>query len=320
MTLLWTLISSFDAMAVPGCGNRRQIAGPLFDVGDIYQKSSQTDDPDRKSAQDFGLAHGMSAGQVEKRYSATGDIICPNGAGQAQVTVKGDTVTTSAHMIYHGDDCKEIVPFRSCKFQLTIDGKKQEYKFKAILKSGRNCPNDLPLETADDWIVFRLEKAVDPRVKPYAIPGIGRGKAAPGDKIVTVAKSHDWPDVGRTLLRDRPRHYGECQLKKSSVHEIQSNCDTSAGSSGGSVLTTGEDPVLIGIVSGQINPKRNPNCEKRPDNTGAYQPDCWGSVAVAVGGDFRSAIMEATGLNDDAGQSNSNPAPPKGFKLPGMHL
>ena len=321
--LLFLSVVSLRSRALPTCVPRQDLMKPLFDVGDIYQRSAQTDEPDRKSAQDFGAAHGMSAAQVEKKFAATGDFICPKATGQAQVTVRGDVVTTAAHLIYPKHNCDDVVPFKDCRLQLNVNGKMQAYRFKAIVKSGITCPAASEFKHQDDWIVLRLEKTVDPRVKPYAISTGTSAKLNPDQKIITVAKSYDWPDTGRAFIRDRPRHYAECEIKKlpdEPLQLLQTNCDTSSGSSGGSVLTTDGDPLLLGIVSGQLKPGQRPNCAERPAQSGPYQADCWGSAAVAVDGAFRSAILEAAGIKETAPQSEPNTAPTTGFKLPGLRL
>ena len=289
---------------------------------------------DRKSATDFGLTppRHMTPEAVEAQYAATGDLSCPFpgyprwGVGQAQVTLKNNVLTTAAHVFFRKNDCTTLLQPSKCEFVIRVAGKEQRYGIEPQFKTGYKCPHDGEFEPGEDWMVLKLKRSVDARVKAYGVRREQVVKA--GDELVSVGKSMDWPTGdGTTTLLDRPRHYGDCSAqysaKSGSSGSIETDCDASKGNSGGSLLSPGASPDLLAVTSGQIKeiPK---GCDTTLGHAGSdtYHEHCWANFATAVDGEFRDEILRAGGEAPASSQpgrpSINDPVP--GFKLPPVKL
>ena len=262
------------------------------------QLISQTGPADRNSAAVFAVPHRMTVSEVEARYSPTGDLICPHGSGTAQVTFGSDVLTTAAHMRHVDFDCRTVMSMHRCVFYLKVNGATQRYGIKKVAGAGLSCAARREAAEGDDWLVLKLDRPVDPAVTPYPIPKRLVAKHIYRPAVVMVAKSGDWPAAGVTPLRRRPRHYGDCRIHAwptAREQVLQTDCDSSPGASGGSLLSAGPAPVLLGIDSGQIGPAYSRRCNQAPlrRDRGAYQAGCWSSLFIPVTGRFARAIRRA---------------------------
>ena len=326
------LISTTAGAIVP-CLPRRLAVSDGKDVAAKAMEVVLVDEDDRKNARDFGIAHTMTAEAVESRYAATGDFMCPTkdgkgrAVGQAQLTVKNNVLTTVAHTLVNGGDCRKKVSASECEFVIRVDGKEQRYPVASMVKSGYKCPHKGPFQASDDWAVLKLKNPVDSKVKAYGIRKEKQLSLNSDTDVVAVGKSGDWPPKVDTPFLERPRHYGDCQTKYVEQYEssgaIETNCDWSHGASGGSLLTPGANPVLLGVVEGETETTQ-PNCDPSIGRGGhdSYHQHCWMNQATPVAGEFQAAILSAAGEKlDEAPQINPRiDRPLPGFKLPPVKL
>ena len=325
------------ATAMLPCLPRRTITSDMQNLSAKAMNVVLVGSADRKNATNYGLDHDhITPEAVESRYGATGDLSCPIpgypnwGAGQAQVTFKNNVLTTAAHVFFTNRDCASLVKPSTCTFIIRVAGKEQRYAISPEFEAGYKCPHQGPFTSGgDDWMVLKLKKAVDSRVRPYDIRREGQASIGAGDELVAVGKSVDWPAKNTALnLLDRPRHYGDCNsqfaVKSGSSGSVEVDCDWSKGASGGSLVSRGPNPTLLAIVRGDTS-KVPANCDQSlgADGHDSYHQHCWTNLATAVDGDFKSAILRAGGealkqspIQPDPSINNIAP----GFKLPAVRL
>ena len=266
-------------------------------------------DPDRKTAANFAdHKAGETKEIIEKRYAATGDFYCGKEFyGQGQLTIKDDIITTSAHILTKSvKTCPvTLAPLSKCKFTLRHEGKLHDFDIDRIVDTGFKCTsNGQKLKGSQDWIVLKLKKHVDPKIRPYPIAQSSSFVAENPD-VVMVAKSHDFNPTNKSDIRLAERHYGRCHLRsvygeRTSPLAVESDCDASPNSSGGSVLVPGDQPELLAIVSGGLE-----DCGSS-DKTGPYQKGCWATVMTPIAGDFRRTLEDIKS-NDFPGYESAQP-------------
>ena len=224
-------------------------------TADVLQ-AAQIDDADRRLAAKYAAEHGTDEATIKRRYAATGDITC-NGVpgGQANVTVVADVITTSAHSIFGRSTCGNVNDQpKNCKILLEVEGEKQSYDIKSVINTGWICGSSDFDKAATDWAVLRLTRKVDPRVKPYAITTDVKKKLDPGTPVTAIGKSVDFPKDAVTDILKKPRHYGDCESgglqSYDSARTVTLTCDLSPGSSGGALVTRGDNPVLMAVHVG----------------------------------------------------------------------
>lgn len=282
---------------------------------------------DRKTAGEYGAAHGLTAREVERRYAATGNLVCQvnNGKneefGQAQLTLKNDIITTAAHVLMPGGACNKAAVLDQCRFVIRVDGKDQGYPIASVIATGYTCPYKGDRSVDQDWSVLRLEKSVDARVKPYGVRKDWTLTLHRNENVVLVGRSGDWPTGSTARMPERPRHYGDCKTGSTDQFGtsglIEHDCDTSDGASGGSLLTPGPEPVLLGVTYGSIVPGGK-KCDPEIGKTGRdeFKEDCWAGLSVPVAKNFQAAILKAAG----ADLPSFNNRAPEGFKLPSIKM
>ena len=245
------------------------------------------------TAADFAnKSAGETKATIEKRYAATGDFSCgPDFFGQGALTVRDNIVATAAHINTSGSLVCPLtrVSISKCKFTLKVDGNLQDYDIDSVLGSGPKCDHPgQKIKPSQDWMVLKLKKHVSGAVQPYTVnddPTLLTDQKG----VVQVAKSTDWNPTNKKSVRDGERHYGRCNLQKVAGERtrplsVETDCDTSGNSSGGSVLTPGTVPILLGVVSGTRD-----DCGS-PQKKGPYTAGCWSSVMTPITGDFLALL------------------------------
>ena len=288
MLLLYTQ----STPAAPLCLPSKSVITDNRTIVDHFLKVNQYGDPDRKTAEDFAdKSIGETKQTIENRYAATGDFSCGDAHfGQGQVTIKDNIITTAAHVYAGRDNCPlKNPPLRNCKFTAMLDGKTQDYAIESVVNTGYKCSSsDQTFKVSEDWIILKLKDSVDSRIRPYPIDRdptrLSRQK-----NIVHVSKSHDFNPTSQTHMRTAARHYGRCELKyvygeSPRPTVLETDCDSSGNSSGGSILTPGANPELLAITSGSLD-----KCGAN-NKTGSYQHGCWSSVATPVSGEFFESL------------------------------
>ena len=281
------------SVAAPICPPRRSVIAAQKSLTDYTLKINQIGLADRQTAEDFAEKQkGETKKDIESRYAATGDFSCgPQSFGQGSVAIKDDIVVTSAHIQASGGNTCPLknVPIDRCKFTLKVNGKLQDYDVDRIVDTGHKCRFDgEELKRSQDWLVLKLKTHVDKSVRPY---GINKDLSRLSDQldVVQVAKSNDWNPTKQSSLRLGERHYSRCSLRhaygaREQPAVVETDCDSSGNSSGGSVLSADKDPQLLGIVTGAIN-----SCGK-PDKTGPYRMGCWATGMTPISGEFQKTL------------------------------
>ena len=278
--------------AVPPCLPRSDLLGNLAAVN-APLKVNQVDDADRRTAEAYAAENHATANEIKQRYAATGDLNCGGGKSQANVTLIGNVITTTAHSIVGDNQCVDLKKKPPCTFTVEVEGQRIEYQTTEVTASGKACGSLNKSKNGRDWAVMKLNKMVDSRVKPYQIDPEWSLGARPNTPVTAVGKSIDWPDSKSKDLFNHPKHYGNCVTKQLGSGWIDTNCDSSAGSSGGPLLKRDTNaPILVGVhesttTGGDECPP--PNSAKR---SGPYS-QCWASVSTILKGSFSDAVIKA---------------------------
>ena len=170
-------------------------------------------------------------------------------------------------------------------------------------------------------MVLRLKKPVDARIKPYAIRADYSLALHQNEGVVQIGRSGDWPAGHVGNMSERARHYGDCKTGSADQFGtsglVETDCDSDSGSSGGSVVTPGPDPVLVAINHGSIE-HGSPGCDPKIGATGHddYHPNCWAGLAAPIAKDLQAAVLKAAGTALPGVGSR----PPEGFKLPSIKM
>ena len=132
------MLAPMTAAAMIPCLPRRTNMSDMRDASTKAMDVVLVGEADRQNATDYGLnSKHMTPEAVESRYAATGDLVCTNKsgksfAGQAQVTLKNNVLTTAAHALMNAGDCKNKVSPANCEFTLRVAGKDQKYVIESI--------------------------------------------------------------------------------------------------------------------------------------------------------------------------------------------
>lgn len=267
-------------------------------VNDLIVPVAIFDDDDRRTEAEFAKENGIPLKDVQSRYAATGEIVC-NGKpwGSANLTLYSDVVTTSAHLFYNPDSCREERKIQDCRFKTKVGTSIQESEIESITGMGFECPS-LP-SPSQDWAVLKLKSKIE-GVVPYSVSP--DAELVSGQKVTSVlAKSVDFHPKGKGDLR-WPKSIGHCSVGKmyySSYGKavyFSTNCDSSSWGSGGAVLIdSGKVPVLVAIHRGSDETEQQLNEAVRTGrpNIGSHVAGKWASYKVYLKDAFLAATIEA---------------------------
>ena len=263
---------------------------------DLIHHVAQYDDADRRTKMDYARENKLTEAEVEKRHLGSGDLYCEKSQSQGMVSVKDNLILVAGHALGYEDYCaKPIKPASSCKFVIHISDETLVYDIEAEVAVGFNCPQHKNSEMPpyNDWAILRLKKHVDRRIKPYAVAIVD-----PMDvdtKVVAVGKSKDF--YPNAKFDDKPRHYGNCDIKKiesilGEATQFQTNCDADHGLSGGGLFRPGPNPTVIGIFHSIAS-----GCKDGTgaNGTGDFQMNCWGSMVTPINEIIVSELNKVTG-------------------------
>ena len=280
-----------SAYGVVTCPPSRNFISSQSEVARYALKINQVGEADRKTAAEFAdKAAGETKDMIERRYAATGDFACGDAFGQGQLTIKNDIVTTSAHIFGDGSVCPiKNPPLNQCKFTIRSGGKLQDYDIDRIVGIGYKCgAPGTKLKANDDWLVLKLKVPVGPTVRPCAI-NKDPSKVFDIKDIVQVGKSHDFNPTNQKDMRTAVRHYARCGIQyvygdRDLPLAVETDCDSSGNSSGSSVLTPGQNPILLGINKGAVT-----SCDA-PNKIGPYRQGCWATMMTPIAGDLLAML------------------------------
>lgn len=203
-------------------------------------------------------------------HGATGRIECGGVRGVGQLTGRGDTVTSAAHVFFDAAGRSRADGGR-CIFVLSDGAKEQVF---ALHPDPRACGSTTPYGTAGrhDWAVAELDRPVG-GVRPYAVGTMPRV----GDRVAVVAPEGGRLTVETCRVRDVP-------TGDDGVHEIRTDCTGYDGLSGAAYLTPGPNPRVVGLHVGFRS--------RHPDVPGPYAADHH-TFGVALDGAFARTLRAA---------------------------
>lgn len=267
---------------------------------DLMHLVEQVDDADRKPLDEYAKIHGLPV----DTWSASVDLKCKGGQGQAVLVGNASCVVTAAHVgTGKNIKCNMLPAPKECSIIVETKGVRTEYPVAQIFKSGICTYASVTPAEYEDWMILKLKKPVK-GVKPYRLPASDKD-LEPGTPIAYIGRSTDYTDPNNRSLH--PRHGGDCQVRAPVASQnvngsLRTDCDGSFGSSGGGVLSRGQDPVVYGvIVTGGNGGYSNLEFEERAGQTGNiikcqyYGGGGWFSCsenAAPLTGEFYKAVKE----------------------------
>jgi hypothetical protein len=196
---------------------------------------------------------------VRERFDASGILKCPTAWSSAQVTVRDDIITTSAHTFIESKTCKTINEPKSCAFEIGNGRAKISIKIKEIRSIGYSCPDHSRI--VDDWAILELEKPLH-GIKPYMLPTNHALPVEIGEKIVVVSGiQFDFIRKDAAGKIFYPKSIEICQVKNiyftnnRNISYFATDCDESQGASGSAILKKAGETQgynLLGIIQGQF--------------------------------------------------------------------
>jgi hypothetical protein len=256
------------------------------------------DEEGRYTEEEYATKRGLLVSDVQDRFAATGLITCGRYQGSAQLTGTNDTITTSAHIFGECDPSR--VPPKSCTFVMRKGNNTQTRRISKVVGNGFKCPGKQ--RAGNDWAVLKLQRPIE-RVKPYLLPSLSDFYIKTGDKIISVASISDdfHRRDPRTGIKSFPKSIEDCEVGTvyyplGKFSTFDTTCDSSGGSSGGSILRASDrGTVLLGINKGnnetlkeRENARDNGIVKREKYSAGEYA-----SYHVPVDGEFLKAIERA---------------------------
>lgn len=213
--------------------------------------------------------HPLSAAAAAT-YGATGRIECGGVRGIGQVTGRGDTVTSAAH-VFFDEAGRSRAEAGRCVF---IRAEAAGLRVYELTPDPDACGSTSPYGTAGrhDWAVARLARPII-GVVPYRV---GRTPRV-GQTVVVVALEEATMTAQTCRVRD-------VETGGDGVHEIRTDCTGFDGLSGAAYLTPGREPRALGLHVGFRS--------RHPDAAGPYAADHH-TFGTALDGAFARTLRAA---------------------------
>lgn len=232
----------------------------LFPLGD--SQSAVIGEPEREPVRDWAIARNIDPSVADARFAATGEVVChwedpATGArtsySTGQITGARDILAMTGHPFVDPVSCIPKARPGSCTFTTSVAGEAVTATVVTIEAIGIDCGQPrTPLENRleADWAVVRLDHPVE--VAPYAIPSDASMALRVGTVVRSVVFSQDYLTIvdGEET---HPRTVGDCTvrdvlLRRELLTYFTSDCDGAQRSSGGAILSIGDDPpALLGM-------------------------------------------------------------------------
>ena len=289
--LLLSFLTISPARAVVCPPVKTQIADDMS----LIKKTGIIDDISFREAEGFASENKTTADQIKNRYAASNTFACETAWGQGQIVVRRDTIVVPAHTLYIDNDCDRPRPLDKCTLIFQDRGKDSLFAVDKVLSAGP-CNQNEHLKPGDDWAVIRIKGAVPKSVTPYGIPSPG-DELKIGDRVVDVGRSRAFnPKNIKGNISTHPKGYAECvalhQDKTRFGGVMQTNCPSSVGCSGCAVLSPGDTPKFMGLLTGEMVP--NESCLEGDvgGEDGPFKRNCRGTSAVAAEGNLLRVLMQ----------------------------
>lgn len=240
--------------------------------------------------------------RIQKRFAATGMLVCDKAIGGAQLTGAGDVITTVAHL-FRTRSCKPSSKVASCRFVISSGTTEQSSALASIEDIGWKCAGKTKLHhRGDDWAIVRLSKPVE-GVQPYRLPYSDELLIA-GDPLVSVSASDSEFKLKRGVAAGRIlKSISDCTSTApyTGWQTAQTSCDSSAGASGSSLLKArAKYDVLVAITAANSETRQ---LRAKAARTGVlnkrdFDPHSWVTMHVLLQGEFLSALRKTLGLKE----------------------
>ncbi len=303
VVLVVAQILGFQAWALPfmpiPCSSKGN--GQLRHHNDLIHNVMVIDQADRNTDQEFAAKENLQLKQLTESTGATGRFFCGGHfRGAANLTLRGDHITTVAHTFEGACDPGGFrVESSSCHVQMNG----QSYRVKRTVAQGYQCPVTV-LNGSEDWAVLELEREVL-GVKPFdvdfdALENLKRDNG----NVIAIGYSLDFHRQNAQKKWTNPRHIGRCRARdfelSFSEKIVASDCDTSGGASGGSVLSSDPlSPKLLGLNVGNAEGYNKASRDaataaitQRREYKEAYDTERGFSSHVLVSGRFAEALRQ----------------------------
>ncbi|MBL8572540.1 MAG: trypsin-like peptidase domain-containing protein [Hyphomicrobiaceae bacterium] len=225
-------------------------------------------DDDRKTFEDYASDKGFDASSLQKRFAASGWLLCFSrkkggdvgvAAATAQLVGRPDVIATASHTFLDTRTGRVDVNFSQCGFLIWSQGRIVARK---IVASSVTIPGERATLASrrfgNDWAVMRLDEPV-PGVRPYdLVPAsdIARLREGAELKVTTVIGFHDnWSGGKSTLsisdcdVAVAPAPPKQMRFTTTGTRALLTNCDIGRGASGAALLVDrGGKPAMLGMT------------------------------------------------------------------------
>jgi hypothetical protein len=226
-------------------------------------------DKDRRAAPDvFARRAGLAPEGLREEVGATGLVRCGAASGTGQLTMRGDVITTAAHVLIDEGGRRRV----GCVFEPMMGSGPIPIDYGSI-RTGSDAPLTQP--ATRDWAVAKLVAPV-PNTTPYALSA---ATILPSAILMCAGGNKEFAAMGMEQCNAR-KVIGKAP---DGVREIAIDCNAGPGSSGAALLS---NKRVLGIYVGY----RSSN----PGKAQAFSESHY-NFAITVEGPFRKALLAAGG-------------------------
>lgn len=273
-------------------------------------------DDDRKTFEDYAAARGFDTSSLQKRFAASGWLLCFSrrkggdvavAAATAQLVGRADIIATASHTFLDTQTGRVDVSIGQCGFLIWAQGRIVARK---IVASSLTMPGEratLPSRRfGNDWAVMRLDEPVA-GVRPYdLVPAAEIARLREGDelRVSTVIGFHDnWSGGKSTLsisdcdMAVAPPPPKRLNFTTTGTRALLTNCDIGRGASGAALLVDrGGRPAMIGMTI--ISVGSDLESAGKSLDFSSSRPHF--NIAISAEGRFAEAIRRLSGLRQNS--------------------
>jgi hypothetical protein len=265
-----------------------------------FQKTAVIDEDGRMTEEEYARKKGIPLTEVQNRFAATGVLKCAKHSASGQLTGSDNTITTVAH-IFVGMGCNAKNTPRNCSFTAKFRDREQTSEISELVGMGFKCP--IRPKRQNDWAVLKLKSPMR-GITPYTLPYPDEDVKDRDDVISVAASGRDFdradPRTGKKVFT---KSIEECQGRQPYYEDgfevlFLSNCDSSPGSSGGSILRARKRyDVLMGITANnnETDTQIAQAAKRGTPNHGPYVEGKWATYQVPLSGEFLQLLETAIG-------------------------